>query len=72
MVKFQLRKWSGEKKEGTAVAAKSVIVSEKKLLKILEARGEKGFRVLPSAEAPLRQYRRVSREASVAAAPQPQ
>jgi hypothetical protein len=71
MLKFQLRKWSGAKKVGTAVATKSVIVSEKKLLKILEVRGEKGFRVLPSAEAPLRRYRRVSREASVAAAPQP-
>jgi hypothetical protein len=71
MVKFQLGKRSGEKKEGTAVAAKSVIVSEKKLLKILEVRGEKGFRLLPSAEAPLRRYRRVSREGPVAAAPQP-
>lgn len=71
MIKLYLRKWSGEKKVGTGVAPKSVIVSEQKLLEILEARGEKGFRVLPSAEAPLRRYRRVQREASLAAAPQP-
>lgn len=68
MLRFALRRSSREK-VGTSVAAKSAIVSERELLKLLEARGEKGFRVLPSAEASLRRYRRVSRTASVAAAP---
>ena len=48
---------------------KQAVVSQDRMLKVFTTRREKGFRVLPSAEAPLLKYRKVEPFPSRPAAP---